>query len=52
MTGVICPDVSEYQKPVDDTYDRDCYMPGVLLAIKNVANRPGLTRGLEPLLQL
>ena len=35
-----------------DTYDRDCYMPGVILAIKNVANHPGLTRGLEPLLDL
>jgi 4-hydroxy-tetrahydrodipicolinate reductase len=35
-----------------DTYDRDCYMPGVLLAIKQVADRPGLTLGLEPLLNL
>jgi 4-hydroxy-tetrahydrodipicolinate reductase len=35
-----------------DTYDRDCYMPGVLLAVKSVASRPGVTIGLEPLLDL
>jgi 4-hydroxy-tetrahydrodipicolinate reductase len=35
-----------------DTYDRDCYMPGVLLAVKAVKDRPGVTRGLEPLLDL
>jgi 4-hydroxy-tetrahydrodipicolinate reductase len=35
-----------------DTYDRTCYMPGVLLAVKHVADRPGLTVGLEPLLSL
>lgn len=35
-----------------DTYDRTCYMPGVLLAVKRVAERPGLTVGLEPLLDL
>lgn len=35
-----------------DTYDRTCYMPGVLLAVKRVAERPGLTLGLEPLLDL
>jgi 4-hydroxy-tetrahydrodipicolinate reductase len=33
-----------------DTYGRDCYMPGVLLAIKRVASRPGLTVGLDALL--
>src|SRR6202008_1335758 len=33
-----------------DTFDRDCYMPGVLLAIKAVVNRPGITRGLDQLL--
>ena len=33
-----------------DTYDRTCYMPGVLLAVKRVGERPGLTIGLEPLL--
>ena len=35
-----------------DTYDRTCYMPGVLLAVKRVAGRAGLTIGLEPLLDL
>jgi len=35
-----------------DTYDRTCYMPGVLLAVKRVHERPGLTQGLEPLLDL
>jgi 4-hydroxy-tetrahydrodipicolinate reductase len=35
-----------------DTYDRSCYMPGVLLAVKRVAERPGVTIGLEPLLDL
>lgn len=35
-----------------DTFDRDCYMPGVLLAVKSVADRPGLTRGLDQLLDL
>jgi 4-hydroxy-tetrahydrodipicolinate reductase len=35
-----------------DTYDRTCYMPGVLLAVKRVAERPGLTTGLEHLLGL
>jgi 4-hydroxy-tetrahydrodipicolinate reductase len=35
-----------------DAPDRACYMPGVLLAIRQVAERPGLTVGLEPLLGL
>ncbi len=35
-----------------DTYDRTCYVPGVLLAVRRVAERPGLTLGLEPLLDL
>jgi 4-hydroxy-tetrahydrodipicolinate reductase len=35
-----------------DAPDRTCYMPGVLLAIRQVADRPGLTVGLEPLLGL
>jgi 4-hydroxy-tetrahydrodipicolinate reductase len=33
-----------------DAFDRSAYMPGVLLAVKAVAGRPGLTVGLEPLL--
>ncbi|HXQ75195.1 MAG TPA: 4-hydroxy-tetrahydrodipicolinate reductase [Acidimicrobiales bacterium] len=33
-----------------DSYDRSSYMPGVLLAVKSVADRPGLTVGLDSLL--
>ncbi|HTG47486.1 MAG TPA: 4-hydroxy-tetrahydrodipicolinate reductase [Actinomycetota bacterium] len=33
-----------------DTTDRACYLPGVLLAIRAVAERPGLTVGLDRLL--
>jgi 4-hydroxy-tetrahydrodipicolinate reductase len=35
-----------------DALDRTCYLPGVVLAIKQIAERPGLTIGLEPLLGL
>jgi 4-hydroxy-tetrahydrodipicolinate reductase len=35
-----------------DSMDRVSFMPGVILAIKAVADRPGLTVGLEPLLGL
>jgi 4-hydroxy-tetrahydrodipicolinate reductase len=35
-----------------DTFDRTCYMPGVLLAVREVGNRPGLTIGLDDLLGL
>jgi 4-hydroxy-tetrahydrodipicolinate reductase len=35
-----------------DSIDRASFMPGVVLAIKNVAQRPGLTVGLENLLDL
>ena len=33
-----------------DSLDRSSFMPGILLAIRNVATRPGLTVGLESLL--
>jgi 4-hydroxy-tetrahydrodipicolinate reductase len=33
-----------------DSYDRSSFMPGVLLAVKQVADRPGLTLGLDELL--
>jgi len=33
-----------------DSTDRTSFMPGVLLAVRSVASRPGLTIGLEPLL--
>ena len=35
-----------------DTYDRSSFMPGVLLAVKAVADKPGLTIGLDQLLDL
>ena len=35
-----------------DTISRECYMPGVLLAIREVIKRPGLTNGLDALLNL
>ena len=35
-----------------DSYDRESFMPGVLLACKRIADRPGLTRGLDALLDL
>ena len=35
-----------------DSYDRSSFMPGVLLAVRSVADRPGVTVGLEALLGL
>ncbi len=35
-----------------DSYDRTSFMPGVVLAVKEIASRPGLTLGLDPLLGL
>jgi 4-hydroxy-tetrahydrodipicolinate reductase len=35
-----------------DTIGRDCYMPGVLLAVKAVSKQKGLTVGLAPILGL
>jgi 4-hydroxy-tetrahydrodipicolinate reductase len=35
-----------------DSYDRSSFMPGVLLAVKSVAGRPGLTVGLDALLDI
>ena len=33
-----------------DTFDRSSFMPGVLLGVRRVANQPGLTIGLDSLL--
>jgi 4-hydroxy-tetrahydrodipicolinate reductase len=33
-----------------DSYDRTSFMPGVLLAVRAVRERPGLTVGLDALL--
>jgi 4-hydroxy-tetrahydrodipicolinate reductase len=35
-----------------DSTDRSSFMPGVLMAVRAVMTRPGLTVGLEPLLDL
>jgi 4-hydroxy-tetrahydrodipicolinate reductase len=35
-----------------DSYDRASFMPGVLLGVREVGARPGLTVGLEHLLDL
>ncbi|WP_179468827.1 4-hydroxy-tetrahydrodipicolinate reductase [Mycolicibacterium vinylchloridicum] len=35
-----------------DSLDRTSFVPGVLLAVRQVATRPGLTIGIEPLLDL
>jgi 4-hydroxy-tetrahydrodipicolinate reductase len=35
-----------------DSYDRSSFMPGVLLAVRQVAERPGVTVGLDRLLDL
>jgi 4-hydroxy-tetrahydrodipicolinate reductase len=35
-----------------DSLSRDSFMPGVLLAVRNVASRPGLTVGIDALLGL
>jgi 4-hydroxy-tetrahydrodipicolinate reductase len=35
-----------------DSLDRSSFVPGVLLAVRRVAKRPGLTVGIEPLLDL
>ena len=35
-----------------DSYDRSSFMPGVLLAVKKVRGFPGVTLGLEALLNL
>lgn len=35
-----------------DSYDRTSYMPGVVLAVKRIADRPGLTLGLDAILDI
>ncbi|MGV0870961.1 4-hydroxy-tetrahydrodipicolinate reductase [Mycolicibacterium sp. XJ879] len=35
-----------------DSIDRTSFVPGVLLAVRRVSERPGLTIGIEPLLEL
>jgi 4-hydroxy-tetrahydrodipicolinate reductase len=35
-----------------DSIDRTSFVPGVLLAVRRIGERPGLTVGIEPLLDL
>lgn len=35
-----------------DTFDRDAYMPGMQLAIREIANRQGFFRGLESIVEI
>ncbi|MDR2381218.1 MAG: 4-hydroxy-tetrahydrodipicolinate reductase [Bifidobacteriaceae bacterium] len=49
---VLLGNPGEYLTIRHDSLDRTSFMPGVLLAIREVAARPGLTVGLEPLLDL
>ena len=35
-----------------DSYDRTSFMPGVILAVKRIADHPGLTVGLDSYLGL
>jgi 4-hydroxy-tetrahydrodipicolinate reductase len=35
-----------------DSLDRTSFVPGVLLAVRHIHERPGLTIGIEPLLNL
>jgi 4-hydroxy-tetrahydrodipicolinate reductase len=47
---VILGDVGQTLTIRHDSMDRSSFMPGVLLATRDVSTRPGLTVGLEPLL--
>jgi 4-hydroxy-tetrahydrodipicolinate reductase len=33
-----------------DSFDRESFMPGILLAIRNIAKKPGLTIGIDDLI--
>ncbi len=35
-----------------DSYDRSCFMPGVVMAVKAVPDRPGVTIGLDALIEI
>ncbi|MDR2373801.1 MAG: 4-hydroxy-tetrahydrodipicolinate reductase [Bifidobacteriaceae bacterium] len=49
---ILFGNAGEYLTIRHDSLDRVSFMPGVLLAVRQVVNRPGLTVGLEPLLGL
>jgi 4-hydroxy-tetrahydrodipicolinate reductase len=35
-----------------DSFERTSFLPGVMMAVRGVSSRPGLTIGIEPLLNL
>jgi 4-hydroxy-tetrahydrodipicolinate reductase len=49
---VLFGNVGETLSVRHDSSDRASFMPGVLLGIREIRNRPGLTVGLEHLLDL
>jgi 4-hydroxy-tetrahydrodipicolinate reductase len=48
---VLCGRAGEALTIRHDSFDRASFMPGVLLAVRQVLSRPGLTIGLDPLLE-
>ena len=52
MPGVLLGTAGETLTIRHDSIDRASFMPGVLLGVRAVLDRPGLTLGLEPLLEL
>jgi 4-hydroxy-tetrahydrodipicolinate reductase len=48
---VLCGRAGEALTIRHDSFDRASFMPGVLLAVRGVLSRPGLTIGLDPLLE-
>lgn len=44
---VVLGGVGEQLTLRDDSFDQASFMPGVLLSVRQVAGRPGLTVGLE-----
>jgi 4-hydroxy-tetrahydrodipicolinate reductase len=48
---VLCGRTGESLTIRHDSFDRASFMPGVLLSVRQVLSRPGLTIGLDPLLE-
>ncbi len=58
LAGSDCPPGGAVRNPGEtltirhDSLDRSSFVPGVLLAVRKIGERPGLTIGIEPLLDL
>ena len=58
MPGLVAHEEIHFGNPGEglvirhDSYDRSSFMGGVVLAVRRVATLPGVTVGLEPLLEL